>query len=60
MFQEIIDTFLAFNINAFSSLAYIFMTSWWFLLIAFGAVLSMVMMLRDEIDSIVKDEQQVL
>ena len=58
--KGLFDSFVTFNINAFSSLSYLFMTNWWFFFIALGAILSMVMMLRDEIDSIVKDEQQVL
>ena len=60
MLKDIIESFAAFNINAFSSLTYLFMTNWWFLLIAIGAVLSMVMMLKDEVESVVKNEQQVL
>ncbi len=60
MFQDMIESFIAFNVNAFSSLTYLFMTNWWFIFIAIGAVSSMVMMLRDEVDSVVKNEQQVL
>lgn len=54
------ESIKAFNVNAFSSLAYIFMTNGWFFPIAISAGLSIFMLLKDEIDTDVKDEQQVL
>ena len=58
--NEILNSFVTFNINAASHLAYIVTTNGWFLLIALGAIASVIMYLKDEIDVSVHEEQQVL
>lgn len=57
---EIVDAFYAFNVNGFSNLVYIMITNWWFLLIAIGAIASVVLYLHEEISVTVHDEQKVL
>jgi len=56
----IIESLRAFNINAFSYLAYTFSTNLWFVLLAAGALISILLYLKEEVSVTVRDEQQVL
>ena len=58
--NEILKSLGAFNVNAFSYLAYAVTTNLWFILIAAGALISIILYLREEISVTVRDEQQVL
>ena len=58
--KGIIESLKAFNINAFSYLAYAVTTNLWFILLAAGALISVILYLREEISVTVRDEQQVL
>ena len=58
--QNILDSLKAFNINAFSYLAYAVSTNLWFVLLAVGALTSIILYLKEEISVTVRDEQQVL
>ena len=58
--KYILESLKAFNVNAFNYLAYTVTTNWWFLLLAAGALLSIILYLREEISVTVRDEQQVL
>jgi len=60
MIQEILQSLKAFNINAFSYLAYTVTSNLWFVLLAAGALTSIFLYLREEISVTVRDEQQVL
>ena len=54
------NTFLIFHQNAWSYLAYAVIHNWWFLLLAAGAIVSIVLYLKEEMDVTVTEEQQVL
>jgi len=58
--SEILKSLSAFNVNAFSYLAYAVTTNLWFILIAAGALISIILYLKEEISVTVRDEQQVL
>lgn len=58
--QELFDAFIAFNVNACSYLLYALKTNWWLLLIAIGAVGSIVIALKEEIENTVTEEQRIL
>ena len=58
--KGIFESLRAFNINAFSYLAYAVTTNLWFILLAAGALVSILLYLREEISVTVRDEQQVL
>ena len=58
--QNIIDAFAAFNANGISYLAYTIMNNLWFILIAAGAICSITLSLKEEIQLTVTEEQQIL
>lgn len=58
--KTIIDAFVAFNSNGLNYLLYTVMNNWWFILIAAGAVCSIVLSLKEEIQLTVTEEQQIL
>ena len=60
MLHNLWYSFVTFNINAAATLAYVFTTNGWFLLIAAAAIASVVMYLKNEVDISVHEEQQVL
>ncbi|MDR0287924.1 MAG: hypothetical protein LBI03_09525 [Clostridiales bacterium] len=60
MIKGILQSLQAFNANAFSYLVYAIATNLWFILLAAGALISIILYLREEISVTVRDEQQVL
>ena len=58
--KEILKSLEAFNTNAISYLAYAITTNLWFILLAAGALVSIILYLKEEISVTVRDEQQVL
>lgn len=54
------ETFLTFHQNAWSYLIYSVMHNWWFILLAAGAIISIVLFLKEELDVTISEEQQVL
>ena len=58
--QELRASFEAFNQNGLNSLIYIMQQNLWFVVIAVCAILSMVMMLKREVDYSVNEEQTIL
>lgn len=54
------QSFVTFNINAASNLAYVVSTNGWLLLIAAGAIASVIMYMKDEVETTVHEEQQIL
>ena len=56
----IIDSFIAFNQNAFSYLAHTVCNNLWYLLIAIGTVACIVLYLKEEIEVTVREEQRIL
>lgn len=58
--QQIIDSFIAFNINAFNNIYYAFNSNICFILIAAAAVITAVLYAKEEVDSYVSEEQNVI
>jgi len=58
--KEILESLSAFNQNAFNYLAYAITSNLWFVLLAAGALVSIILYLREEIEVTVRDEQQAL
>ena len=58
--QQLAQSFQAFNQNAMNSLTYTTQQNIWFVLIAFSAIASIIMMLREELDYSVNEEQNIM
>ena len=58
--KGIIDALVAFHQNGLSYLLYTVMNNWWFLLLAFGAIVSIILYVHEEMAVTVHDEQQAL
>lgn len=58
--KQMADAFGAFNKNGLNSLLYIMQQNIWFVVIAACAIVSMVFMLKREIDYSVNEEQNIL
>lgn len=54
------EAFLAFHQNAWCYLAYAVIHNWWFILLAAGAIVSIALYLKEELDVTISEEQQVL
>lgn len=59
-YQQIIESFIAFNINAFNNLLYIVETNLWIILSIVGAVAIVIMNLKEEIEDYVTEEQNII
>lgn len=59
-FSYLLQSFITFNVNAASHLAYVVSTNGWLLLIAAGAIASIVMYMKDEVETSVHEEQAIL
>lgn len=57
---QMIQSFMAFNINAKNSIIYIFQSNLWLILIAICTIATAVMYLREEIEDVVTEEQNIL
>ncbi len=58
--RELWETFLIFHQNAWSYLIYAVIHNWWFILLAAGAIVSIVLFLKEEMDVTINEEQQAL
>lgn len=58
-YQQILESFAAFNRNAFSSLAYIMQTNLWIILSIAGAAAIVVMNIREEVEDYVSEERNI-
>jgi len=54
------SSFIAFNQNGLSHFGYTLLNNLWYLLIAAGAIICIVLYLKEEIMVTVKEEQQIL
>ena len=54
------DSFLAFNINAFSNLVYELTTNWCFAVILVAMVITIVLSMKSEVETAVPAEQNAL
>lgn len=58
--SEIWEAFLAFHQNAWNYFIYAVIHNWWFILLAAGGIISIVLYFKEEMDVTVSEEQQVL
>lgn len=58
--SEIVEAFVAFNINGVNSLLYMLSKNLWFVLIAISAIVTTVAFLKAEIEVTIHEEQQIL
>ena len=59
-YQQILESFLAFNINGFNNLLYIIQSNLWIVLSIIGATAIIVMNVREEIEDYVTEEQNII
>lgn len=59
-YHQILQSFYAFNINAFNNLIYITKTNLWIILTIIGAVAIIVMNVSEEIEDYVTEEQNII
>ena len=59
-YQQILESFLAFNSNAFNNLLYIIQSNLWIVLSIIGATAIIVMNVREEIEDYVTEEQNII
>lgn len=60
MFSQIVDSFCAFNENGFNHLIYSFTSNWWLIFLVVGAIASVVMGVKEQASTVVREEQQIL
>ena len=58
--REVWEAFSAFHQNAWGSLVYAVINNWWFVLLAAGAILSVILYLKEELSVTIQEEQQAL
>ncbi|MBT9840640.1 hypothetical protein [Blautia sp. MCC283] len=59
-YQQILQSFLAFNINAFNNLVYIMETNLWIILTMIGTIAIIIMNVKEEIEDYVTEEQNII
>lgn len=59
-YQQILQSFLAFNINAFNNLVYIMETNLWIILTMIGTIAIIIMNVKEEIEDYVTEEQNIV
>ena len=59
-YEQILESFKAFNVNSMNSLAYTVKTNIWILLTIIGAVILIILNVREEIEDYVPEEIDIL
>lgn len=59
-YQQILDSFVAFNINSINNLIYIFKSNLWLILTMIGTVAIVIMNIKEEIEDYVTEEQNII
>lgn len=59
-YSQIMQSFFAFNINAFNNLLYITKTNLWIILTIIGAIAIVVMNVMEEVEDYVTEEQNII
>ena len=54
------DSFVAFNINAVNNFIYMLTSNLWFFLIIIGVVGTIILQLKEEVDTAVREEQNII
>ena len=55
-----IHSFITFNINALTNFLYMIMNNAWFLLLIFSVIGTIALRLKEEVDTSVRNEQNIL
>ena len=58
--MKIWNSFIIFHQNAWAHIIYAIMHNWWYLLLAAGVIVSIILYLKEEMDVTISEEQQVL
>lgn len=58
--DEIIQMFIAFNVNGFNHLLYTISTNWFFVIMILCAGISMIMYTKMEVEMTVEDKQNIM
>lgn len=58
--QQILESLVAFHINAFHSLVFELSNNWWFAFIVLGGISTTIMQWRERRGAIVREEQNIL
>lgn len=59
-YSQIMQSFLAFNINAFNNLLYITKTNLWIILTIIGTIAIVVINVMEEVEDYVTEEQNII
>ena len=59
-YQQILDSFMAFNINSINSLIYTVKSNLWLILTIVGALTIIILNIREEIEDYVTEEQNII
>lgn len=58
--QLLIDSIRAFHTNAISNIFYIFSTNWCLFFLVFACIVTAVLSVKEQSDSVVREEQNIL
>ena len=57
---HMLDSFLAFHLNAISNFIYMISSNLWFLLLLFGVLGTIILLLKEEVDTSIREEQNII
>lgn len=60
MFERFVQSFGAFNVNSINNIIYNFMSNWWLIFLVIAAVVSAVLSFRESMETVVREEQNIL
>lgn len=55
-----LDSFFAFHLNAISNFIYMITSNLWFLLLLFGVIGTIILLLKEEVDTSIREEQNII
>lgn len=53
-------SFIAFNINAANNFLYMLTSNFWFIFLLIGVIGTIILLMKEEIDTAVRDEQNII
>mgnify|MGYP006867971614 CR=1 FL=1 len=59
-YAQILQSFMAFNVNAFNNMIYVTKTNLWIILTIVGAIAIVAMNIKEEIEDYVTEEQNII
>lgn len=60
MFSNILSQFAAFHINAATNFAYLLTTNFWFIFLIVAVVGTVVLQLKEQVDTSIREEQNII